>query len=146
MSQHFDSLRRVIAEHSGAIVKTIGDAVMASFVDPVAGVQSALRILQEIEDLNRELGGRDLILKLGLHRGPLIAVTLNDRLDYFGQTVNIASRVQNLANADEIWLTDAVFDSPGVAELLSDRQVSVEDAHLRGIEQVVRAYRIISAA
>jgi class 3 adenylate cyclase len=142
VSQHFDSLRRVITEHSGAIVKTIGDAVMASFIDPLDGVRSALQILQEIDGLNRELGGQDLILKLGLHRGPLIAVTLNDRLDYFGQTVNIASRVQHLANADEIWITDAVFDSAGVAELLKDRRVNVEDAHLRGIEQVVRVYRI----
>jgi class 3 adenylate cyclase len=142
VSQHFDSLRRVITEHSGAIVKTIGDAVMASFVNPVDGVKSALQILQEIEDLNRELGGQDLILKLGIHRGPLIAVTLNDRLDYFGQTVNIASRVQNLASAEEIWITDAVSDAPGVSELLGNRQVSVEDARLRGIEQLVRVYRI----
>jgi class 3 adenylate cyclase len=142
VSQHFERLRRVIAEHSGAIVKTIGDAVMASFIDPVDGVRSALQILEEIEDLNRELGGEDLILKLGIHRGPLIAVTLNDRLDYFGQTVNIASRVQNLAQAEEIWITDAVFDSAGVKELVQDRQLSVEDAHLRGIEQVVRVYRI----
>jgi class 3 adenylate cyclase len=142
VSQHFESLRRVIAEHSGAIVKTIGDAVMASFISPADGVRSALQILEEIGSLNRELGGDDLILKLGIHRGPLIAVTLNDRLDYFGQTVNIASRVQNLANAEEIWITDAVFDSTGVTELLRDRQLSVEDAHLRGIEQVVRVYRI----
>jgi class 3 adenylate cyclase len=142
VSQHFDSLRRVITKHSGAIVKTIGDAVMASFIDPLDGVRSALQILEEIQRLNRELGGEDLILKLGIHRGPLIAVTLNDRLDYFGQTVNIASRVQNLANADEIWITDAVFDSPGVSQLLQDRRVSVEDARLRGIEQIVRVYRI----
>jgi class 3 adenylate cyclase len=142
VSQHFESLRRVIGEHSGAIVKTIGDAVMASFIDPVDSVRSALQILEEIASLNRELGGEDLLLKLGIHRGPLIAVTLNDRLDYFGQTVNIASRVQNLASAEEIWITDAVFDSAGVAELVRDRQLSAEDARLRGIEQVVRVYRI----
>jgi class 3 adenylate cyclase len=146
VSQHFERLRRVIVEHSGAIVKTIGDAVMASFIDPVDGVRSALQILEEIEGLNRELDGKDLILKLGIHRGPLIAVTMNDRLDYFGQTVNIASRVQNLANADEIWITDAVFDSAGVKELVYDRQLSAEDARLRGIEQVVRVYRIGRAA
>ena len=45
---------------------------------------------------------RALILKIGLHKGAAIAVTLNDRLDYFGQTVNIAARVQNLADADEL--------------------------------------------
>jgi hypothetical protein len=39
-----------------------------------------------------------------------------------------------------------VFDSTGVAELLQDRQLSVEDAHLRGIEQVVRVYRISRSA
>ncbi len=46
---------------------------------------------------NAERGNEDLLLKIGIHEGPCLAVTLNDRQDYFGQTVNMAARVQGLA-------------------------------------------------
>lgn len=140
--QHFDSLGSVIANQSGAVVKTIGDAVMATFLDPADGVKAALRILMEIEQLNRGLGSQDVILKIGLHKGALIAVTLNDRLDYFGQTVNIASRVQGLADAEEIYLTDDIYESPGVQALLTGYQVSSGSKQLRGIEREVKVYKI----
>ncbi len=58
-----------------------------------------------------------MILKIGIHKGACIAVTLNDRLDYFGQTVNTASRVQGLAGAEEIYVTEEVFAFPGVKAL-----------------------------
>jgi class 3 adenylate cyclase len=71
-----------------------------------------------IEQFNETRSNRDFILKIGVHRRASIAVTLSDRLDYFGQTVNIASRVQHLAEGDEICLTRDVFSSTGVTSLL----------------------------
>ena len=96
VSEHFDALNRVIVKHSGAVVKTIGDAVMASFCTPLQGIRAALEIFDAIDEFNQ---GRDesLILKIGLHAGHSIAVTINERLDYFGQTVIIASRIQQMA-------------------------------------------------
>jgi class 3 adenylate cyclase len=47
---------------------------------------------EAMRELNAERGREDLLLKIGIHEGPCLAVTLNDRQDYFGQTVNIASR------------------------------------------------------
>ena len=47
--------------------------------------------------------GEDLLLKIGIHEGPCLAVILNDRQDYFGQTVNIAARVQALADSRRSW-------------------------------------------
>lgn len=141
--QHFESLGAVIRANSGAIVKTIGDAVMATFIDPCDAVNAALQFLAEIEQLNRSLGSRDVILKIGLHKGALIAVTLNERLDYFGQTVNIASRVQGLADAEEIYLTDSIYEYPGVVELLKGYQVTSGDAQLRGIEREIKVYKIV---
>ena len=96
----------------------------------------------EIEQFNKKRGSRDLILKIGIHRGQSIAVTLNDRLDYFGQTVNLAARVQNLANADELCLTQEVMEAPGVRELLKGLKTNEEFARLKGIAEQVRAYRI----
>src|SRR5208337_3482079 len=79
--QHFDSLGKVILAHDGALVKTIGDAIMASFLSPVNAMKAGLAMLQEIDLFNRNLARRQLVLKVGIHRGASIAVTLNDRLD-----------------------------------------------------------------
>ena len=118
--EHFALLDAVAHKHAGAIVKTIGDAVMAAFSRPADAVAAALRILQEIDDLNRKHGGPAIILKVGAHCGPSIAVTLNENLDYFGQTVNIAARVQSFADAGQICLSEALYTAPGaVAHVLN---------------------------
>lgn len=140
--QHFGSLAQVINRHGGAIVKTIGDAVMATFLEPAAALESALGMLEEIDRFNQSNGGRDVILKIGIHRGSSIAVTLNDRLDYFGQTVNIASRVQGLAGAEEIFITQEMFDAPNVRALMKGCDVRSREARLRGIQEKVKVYRL----
>ena len=88
----------IVAAEAGAVVKTIGDAVMATFPTPDRAVAAAIRMREAMRELNAKSGREDLLLKIGVHEGPCIAVTMNDRQDYFGQTVNIASRVQGLAN------------------------------------------------
>jgi class 3 adenylate cyclase len=141
--EHFALLNRVVQEHSGAVVKTIGDAVMAVFSRPTDAISTALHILEEIDRFN---GGHDkeaIILKIGAHCGPSIAVTLNDNLDYFGQTVNVAARVQSLAEAGEVCISEALYSAPGVAELLSGRRVAAFDAPLRGVEGEASVYRIL---
>ena len=79
------------------MVKTIGDAVMATFPAPDRALAAALRMREAIGGVGSETRHEDLLLKIGIHEGPCLAVMLNDRLDYFGQTVNIAARVQGLA-------------------------------------------------
>ena len=109
---HFQVLHEIVAAEAGAVVKTIGDAVMATFPTPDRAVAAALRMREAMLDLNGRNGREDLLLKIGVHEGPCIAVTLNERQDYFGQTVNIASRVQGLATAQSIFATGAVVDDP----------------------------------
>ena len=139
---HFDYLRESIAANSGALVKTIGDAVMASFVDPLDALRAALDMQARIARLNADAGGELIGLKVGLHAGACLAVTLNDRLDYFGQTVNIAARVQSLAGADEIVVTDDVLSLPGAAELLAGLQVDRSAVELKGIAGDVAVHRV----
>src|SRR5215208_5954994 len=105
--------------NNGTVIKTIGDAVMAAFMNPLDAVRAAVAMLDEMEAFNRDHSDRLLILKIGLHKGASIAVTLNDRLDYFGQAVNIAARIQSLAQAEEIYLSGEIYDYPGVGELLA---------------------------
>jgi class 3 adenylate cyclase len=66
--------------------------MMASFVDPLDALRAALEMRARIWRFNRESGADLIAIKIGLHAGACLAVTLNDRLDYVGQTVNIAAR------------------------------------------------------
>ncbi|MCP4356500.1 MAG: adenylate/guanylate cyclase domain-containing protein [Chloroflexi bacterium] len=115
---HFDVLHDVIDAEQGAIVKTIGDAIMAVFRRPV----SALRVIHRAQEIlqNPADGRRPLHLKAAVHTGPSIAVTLNERLDYFGTTINIASRLEKFARANDIILSDNVYADPEVREYLTD--------------------------
>jgi class 3 adenylate cyclase len=141
--EHFALLGATVQEHAGAIVKTIGDAVMAVFSRPSDAVSAALHILDEIERYNAEHGVPGFILKIGAHCGPSIAVTLNENLDYFGQTVNVAARVQSLADAGEICISEALYSAPGVSALLSGHKVTAFDAPLRGVEGNACVYRVM---
>ena len=85
--QHFHVLTEIVAAEAGAIVKTIGDAVMATFPTPDRALAAALRMREAMSRINAERGNQDLLLKIGIHEGPCLAVILNDSQDYFGQTV-----------------------------------------------------------
>jgi class 3 adenylate cyclase len=143
--QHFTLIADAVQAHSGAVVKTIGDAVMAAFFRPEDAVSAALLMLEEIGRLNRERGATDIILKVDAHAGHSIAVTLNENLDYFGQTVNIAARVEALADAGEICLSETVYTAPAVQDLLSNCRVYASDVSLRGIAGDTRIYRVTTA-
>jgi class 3 adenylate cyclase len=142
VNQHFERLNRAITRNHGAVIKTIGDAVMASFESPVDSVRAARDMLNEIEAFNEEVGEKEIVLKVGIHRGASIAVTLNERLDFFGQTVNVAARVQGLADADEIYITEEVYRAPEVADVLSGLHVTPESARLKGVQRTVGVYRV----
>lgn len=139
--QHFDTLITAIARNKGSIVKTIGDAVMATFMNPADAVKAALDMLEGLEDFNQQIS-EDLFLKIGIHRGPSIVVNLNDRLDYFGQTVNIAARIQGLAGASEIYISREAHSSPEVDALLKNCVVTEEQAVLKGVSGKVLVCKI----
>jgi class 3 adenylate cyclase len=129
-----------------ALVKTIGDAVMASFVDPLDALRAALDMRAQIAQFNADAGSDLIGLKIGLHAGACLAVTLNDRLDYFGQTVNIAARVQALSGAGEIVVTDDVLSLPGAAELVADLEIERSAVQLKGIAGDVSMHRLRGVA
>ena len=146
VQQHFDRLHDVAVRNEGAIIKTIGDAVMAAFRNPEHAVRAALDMRREIGAVNRGAGDRELVLKIGVHKGAAIAVTLNDRLDYFGQTVNVAARVQNLADADEIFLSNDVYETDAVKEMLAPFRVESRTARLRGVNEEIPVFRVEAEA
>ena len=141
---HFRVLNEIVAAEAGAVVKTIGDAVMATFPTPDRAVAAALRMREAMHALNDDRSRENLLLKIGIHEGPCLAVVLNDRQDYFGTTVNIAARVQALADSRTILATGAVVTHPQASSLLRInglRPISQRRA-LRGIADEVAVYEI----
>ena len=141
---HFHALLEIISSEKGAVVKTIGDAVMATFNKPEHALDAGLRMRAAMTALNLKRGTEDLIVKIGIHEGPCLAVMLNDRQDYFGQTVNIAARVQSLSTQQEIHITGPVIDSPGVVTILAREAITPiqKEAALRGIADKIVVYEI----
>ncbi len=142
---HFRVLTEIVGNEAGAVVKTIGDAVMATFPTPNRAVAASLRMREAMRRLNEERKrDDDLLLKIGIHEGPCLAVMLNERQDYFGQTVNIASRVQHLASSQAIYATGAVVGHEATAQLLAKAGVSPvrQRQTLRGIGDNFAVYEI----
>jgi class 3 adenylate cyclase len=142
--EHFRTLNDIVATEGGAVVKTIGDAVMATFLTPDHALAAALKMREAMRRLNETHGREDLLLKIGIHEGPCLAVNLNERQDYFGQTVNIASRVQGLAMSQSILATAPVVQNPRSASVLGSNghKPVAQSRALRGISSEVAIYEI----
>lgn len=134
VNEHFSLMSGIINKHEGAIVKTIGDAVMASFPVNVNAVKAACEIQTEFLRASGNL--KDVQVKIGLHRGPTIAVSSNRNLDYFGRTANIAARVQGKSLAGETLITSDVYSDAGVSEFIAGAgvEVSKKNTELKGLE------------
>lgn len=139
--RHFQVLGDAVIASGGTVVKTIGDAVMAVFPTAEQAVAGAL---DAQERLGAPPSGEEpLVLKAGVHFGPTIAVTLNDRLDYFGTTVNVAARLGALSSGRDVVLSDRVWSEPGVRALLESRGATVVSANaaIRGLEDRMAVWR-----
>jgi len=146
--EHFAYLADAVRRHDGAVIKTIGDAVMAAFSDPTLAVRAALDVQRNVATFNRGHGGEageDIVIKLGLHAGPCIAVNLNDRLDYFGSAVNLAARLPGESHGTDVVISAELAGDPGVARELVGVGVSREQAIVKGFERPVAFLRIGSA-
>jgi class 3 adenylate cyclase len=143
VSEHFRVLEQAIETNDGALIKTIGDAVMAAFPDGRQALRAALDIQREIEAFDtRGLADPHALIKIGVHAGACFVVTLNERLDYFGTAVNIAARAQGEAHGGDVVVTLQVSDE--AAELLEDPGLTSERfaVLLRGISEPVELVRI----
>ncbi len=145
VQEHYRILIESVRRNSGAVIKTMGDAIMATFSSPLDGVRAALEMMEKMEDLNSRLHENHALgLKIGLHEGSALAVNAEDRLDYFGQTVNIAARVQALAQADEICITEQVLQADGVRRAFTAKGY-IEESHsvsLKGIGQPANVFQL----
>jgi class 3 adenylate cyclase len=144
VNEHFRLLQEIIASERGAVVKTIGDAVMATFETPDRAIAAAIRMREAMSDLGAERQHQGLLLKMGIHEGSCLAVTLHGQQDYFGQTVNIASRVQGLAASRSIVVTEPVVENADTRSLLEANGLKPtrRSVALSGIANKVSVYEI----
>jgi class 3 adenylate cyclase len=145
---HFDVLFREVQNFKGVVVKTIGDAVMAAFPAPDLAVQAALAVQKNIREFNRPRSMEEgiILVKIGLHAGSAIAVNLNNTLDYFGNMVNLAARIQSKSRSEEVLISEEVYhDSAVQAALAADKSLILSNSvfELHGIGER-RLYSIMS--
>jgi class 3 adenylate cyclase len=140
--EHFEILENAIAAEGGGIVKTMGDAVMATFREPI----SALKAVWKAQSIIAERGEPMLWLKVGLHKGPCIVVNLNDRLDYFGSTVNITARLPNFSQGGELIFSEAFYDDPEIrsfiAENISPSALNKFTGELKGFDEPFTMWKL----
>ena len=138
--RHFDILQEAVAAEGGTIVKTIGDAVMAVFRQPLhafLALQIAHARIAEFES------DPALHLKAGIHTGPCIVVTLNEHLDYFGTMVNTAARLPSLSASGEVIFSDEIAHDPEVALWLAAGPAQPErfSATVKGFDDLLPLWR-----
>lgn len=140
VKKHFEEVYQKVREGNGAVIKTIGDAVMAAFSDPLDAMKTAV-VLQRT--FHREREDTPIRLRVSVHAGPCIGVNLNSGIDYFGTTVNVAAKLQSLASAHEIVFSDRILKAPGVSTWLAANQLKSAEVRqsVDGVGEV-QAHRV----
>ncbi len=149
VKSHFEYLFAAIERNRGSIVKTIGDAVMAAFDAPHDALRASLEMQDGIAEFNRGVGKAEgdegeIILKIGLHHGPVIAVRVGEAVDYFGRTVNIAARLSAACMGRDIVASADVWEHPEAKQASTGLKVAKSEfqGNLKGIHGVFKMYRL----
>ncbi len=143
--EHFQILFATIEEFGGVPVKTIGDAVMGVFVSRAVALRCSLEAQKRLQEFYKERTADSKIeVKMGLHCGTTIVVTLNDRIDYFGNTVNLAARIESVSEPNELVVSKSILDVPESSKILKEYKVKMKKtkAPFKGIEGKSVIYRI----
>lgn len=145
--EHFQMMFAAVEQHGGTAVKTIGDGIMGVFTSPEAALKAIAAGMQGLAQLNDAAGfvGHDrLTLKAGMHQGACIVVTLNSRLDYFGETVNIAARLAGLSSGDDIILSPTIMANASICTQANGLgQLSPLSTKLRGLPNQFDLHRLV---
>lgn len=145
--EHFAILAACVRQHRGTIVKTLGDAIMAAFDVPLDAVNCSIAIQLEFADFNRarKISDEKVLVKLGLHQGSCIAVTLNGLLDYYGKVVNQTARILGLCEGGDIVLSKLLADEPTIAPLQSQLAMESGTSELKGLSETMDWLRVSPA-
>lgn len=145
VQNHFKFIIGIVRKYNGGIVKTMGDAVMASFTNPKDAFQAALDMQLEwnsfVENTN---SNANVQLKIGLHKGTAYAINEKEKQDFFGSMVNEASRIESKSTGGDIVCSKDIFEDPGVKSILGERVLTPESftTQLKGLVEDRTLYRV----
>lgn len=138
----FAVLGGAIRENNGTMVKTIGDAVHGAFANPRDALLAAIQIQADIDGFNAKSGRTPIGVKIGLHAGRCIAVTLNNRLDYYGSAINKTARLADRSGGGDIVLSEEFAAEPAAGPELKKFRLKKDSAALKGFDDPMPFLRI----
>jgi len=135
---HFDALKATIKDHGGRIVHTAGDAVLAEFASAIAALKGAIAAQREMAKRNGDLSDdRKLQFRIGINLGDLII----DGDEIYGNGVNVAARLESLAEPGGICISGRVFDQ--VEKNIDAGFANLDPQTVKNIEKPVNAYKVL---
>lgn len=142
---HFKILFDIIIKNNGVPIKTIGDAVMGIFTNNKDSLNAALESQKVFKIFYANKPEKEQIkVKIGLHSGTAIIVTLNGKLDYFGTTVNLAARIKSAAKVNEVVFSKGFMSSKENIELLKlyNNKLTKSVHSFKGLNEKHEVYHI----
>jgi class 3 adenylate cyclase len=140
--EHFAELGDIVRRNQGSIVKTVGDGIHAVFSLPEDGLRAAIEIQQSIPGFNHRYNTDDVSIRIGLHSGSSIAVTLNQRLDYYGEAVNLAAGLEGQGDAGDITMSASFCEDPAVSTILQAHEPGQRLVNMKGFDNPITIARI----
>ena len=136
---HNQIIDEAVARNSGMIVKTIGDAYLVSFDSVVSATLCAIEAQQTFYEHNAQVQSQDekIEVRIGVHLGDVI---VKDN-DVFGDGVNIASRIQSIAEVGGVNISESVYQQ--VRNKITIRVLNLGVPQLKGINQSIKVYQVI---
>src|SRR5215216_4197448 len=124
-----------IAEHHGRVFKTTGDGLLVEFQSPVEAVRCAVGVQQALASQASQEPSKALQLRIGINLGDII---IEEDGDAYGDGVNVAARLEQLAEPGTVLVSGAVYEHlPGKIDLTFE---DVGERHLKNIARPVRVY------
>ena len=136
--RHNELVLPVISQNRGVLIKTIGDATMSLYEDPTDGVRAALQIQQQLREYNAgRTAGEQINVRIGLNTG----LGIVEEKDVFGDVVNVAARVESLADGGEIFVTEDTYKEVKNNDEFIFR--FAQSSQVRGKKEALKAYRLV---
>jgi adenylate cyclase len=141
LSEYLDVISAAIKNHRGRVVHYAGDAVLADFSTVTDALSCAAAIQEDLANRNRDLSKeRQVQFRIGVNLGEVIV----DRDDIYGDGVNVAARLESLADPGGICISGAVYDAIG-NKLPALHYAFMGEQSVKNIAKPVRAYRVVAA-
>ena len=141
LNAYLEAMKELIRRHQGRVVNSAGDSLLAEFASPVMAVQCAVAVQRQISERNQKLAPeRPMWFRIGINLGDVIV----EADDIFGDDVNIAARLQGMAEPGGVLISGTVFDQ--VKHKLTLGFDFLGPQHLKNIGSEVPVYRAVLQA